>query len=196
MVPSYRALLCITSFWYHILSHHLCSLLGNLKLPKTISGSAFYSALSPKGLSFSYPRTLFSLEYLDIRGLWAMEWYPSVYRIEWQKTNNSWLCNHRTSSDWPYPVSYKKLSCFSETTHQNCKSCIRGKMLQIIPGTKVHFTPPQDQRTGTWPEPESTPAFRIHCPERSSADPLNHAPNPRSGRLNHALSPVSLLVTS
>lgn len=27
---------------------------------------------------------------------------------------------------------------------------------------------------------------KIHCP----ADPLNHAPNPRSGRLNPALSPV------
>lgn len=74
-------------------------LAGESELPKPIAGWALHSAHSPRGFCFSYPRTLFFLQYQGPGGMWGMEWYSSVGRKQWSE--RSWFCNHRTSSGSP-----------------------------------------------------------------------------------------------
>lgn len=91
--------------------------------------------------------------------------------------------NHRTNSEWPYPVSNEILSCFSETTDQNHKShswsLCRGENfdLQLHPDQRPEpsKTCPHSwiQRTRTWTS-ELFQKQRVHHAGRFSAEVPYH----------------------
>ena len=102
-------------------------------------------------------------------------------------------CNHRTCTKWSYPPSTNIVSCFSDTPHQNCKSCSpstgRGENFDL----QLHPGPKDRDVTGTW----TTQPFqkqRVHCPGRPGAEaPYLKWPSSKVLPLKHA--PPSLLHT-
>lgn len=53
-------------------------------------------------------------------------------------------CQHRTGSDWPYPVSDKTLSIFqrqNQTASHAAKGCAEQKIVQIKPLCDQNLTP-------------------------------------------------------
>lgn len=91
-------------------------------------------------------------------------------------------CDCGTSSNWPYPVSYKILSCFSETTEQNStKHTHRRKCCKLRPEPKFLPLPPRHTRAHTHTEPKDRASARpymqarvqVCCPGRPGAETLD-----------------------
>lgn len=79
-----------------------------------------------------------------------------------------------TKPAWSGPVLFDKtLSCFPETTDQDCGSCSQSEhRRQLWPPAALETKVPEPEDwvvTGTQ-TPEPFPKLRVHCPGRYGAD--------------------------